>query len=291
MRSKAHWGYDTAFLAACRAELTVEPADVQRRRVSVAEESGAIAGFYALGGAPPVGELCLFFVEPARIGAGIGRLLWQDCLATAARIGLSEIRIESDPFAEGFYMAMGATRVGDVPSHSIPDRTLPLLSFDMGAVPVELLAVEDLEEEVESVLADVRDELRVFALEADVEHVGATSMPDGVTKGDVDVNLRVSPDRFDEVVAALSTGFDVAQAQNWTATFASFSGTRRGWPLGIQVTVAGSDADFLVELRDLMRNDPTLRRQYDAIKRANAGAGRNAYWQAKDDFLRRARNR
>jgi hypothetical protein len=76
------------------------------------------------------------------MGTGIGRMLWQDCLGAAARIGLSEIRIESDPFAEGFYRAMGATRVGDVPSQSIPDRTLPLLSFDMGEVPVELLVAK-----------------------------------------------------------------------------------------------------------------------------------------------------
>jgi GrpB-like predicted nucleotidyltransferase (UPF0157 family) len=271
--------------------LTLEPADVQRLRVCVAEESGAIAGFYALGSAPPVGDLCFFFVEPARIGAGIGRMFWRDCLATATRIGLSEIRIESDPFAEGFYIALGAMRVGAVPSRSIPDRTLPLLSFDMGEVPVELLAVEGLADDVASVVSDVRSELRVLAPEADIEHVGATSMPDGVTKGDVDVNLRMHPDRFDDVIAALSTQFAVAQPQNWTATFASFSGTRRGLPLGIQVTVAGSDDDSLVELRDLMRNDPSLRRQYDAIKRASAPAGRNAYWHAKDDFLRRARNR
>ena len=65
------------------------------------------------------------------ICTGIGTLLWQDCLATAARIGLSRIRIESDPFAEGFYTGMGATRVGDVQSQSIPDRRLPLLSFDI----------------------------------------------------------------------------------------------------------------------------------------------------------------
>ena len=131
LRSKAHWGYDDGFLFACRAELTLDPADVKRLRVTVAEESGTIVGFYALGGGPPEGELSFFFVEPRRIGAGIGRLLWQDCLATAAQIGLSRIRIESDPFAEGFYTGMGATRVGDVQSQSIPDRRLPLLSFDI----------------------------------------------------------------------------------------------------------------------------------------------------------------
>ena len=101
------------------------------------------------------------------------------------------------------------------------------------------------------------------------------------------MNLRVDHDRFDPVVVALSTRFDIAQPQNWTGTFASFSDTRRGFPLGIQVTVIGSDDDFLVDLRDRLRTDPEMRHEYDAIKRANAGAGRDAYWRAKDDFLRR----
>ena len=291
LRSKAHWGYDAGFLDACRAELTVEPGDVQRLRVTVAEESGEIVGFYALRGGPPDGELSFLFVEPARIGAGIGRMLWQDCVATAARIGLSRIRIESDPFAEGFYAAMSATRVGDVPSQSIPDRRLPLLSFDMGEVPIELRPVEDLATDIEAVLADLRRVLAALVPGVVVEHIGATSMPDGLTKGDVDVNLRVDHNRFDQVVATLSIRLDVAQPQNWTATYASFSDTSRGVPVGIQVTVIGSDEDFLVELRDLMRVDPELRHRYDAIKQASAPAGRDAYWRAKHDFLRRVRER
>jgi len=291
LRSKAHWGYDANFLAACRAELTVEPDDIQHLRVTVAEESGEIVGFYALGGGAPEGELFFFFVEPARIGTGIGTRLWQDCRATAARIGLSRIRIESDPFAEGFYTGMGATRVGDAQSQSIPERRLPLLSFDMGEVPIELCPAEDLASDIDAVLADLRRELAVLAPGVEVEHIGATAMPDGLTKGDVDVNLRVDADRFDQVVAALSTRFDVAQSQNWTETYASFSDTCRGVPLGIQMTVEGSEDDFLLTLRDLMRADPELRHQYDAIKEANAPAGRDAYWRAKDDFLRRLRNR
>jgi GrpB-like predicted nucleotidyltransferase (UPF0157 family) len=161
----------------------------------------------------------------------------------------------------------------------------------MGAVPIELRPVEDLAADIDAVLTDLRRELAVVAPGVEVEHIGATSMPDGLTKGDVDVNLRVDRERFDHVVAALSTRFDIAQPQNWSGTYASFSDTRRGVPLGIQVTVEGSVDDFLVALRDLMRADADVRRQYDEVKRANAGAGRDAYWRAKDDFLRRLRNR
>jgi GNAT superfamily N-acetyltransferase len=131
LRSKGSWGYDDRFLEACRAELTVDPADVEREWVAVAEDDGRMLGFYGLGGAPPQGELLFLFVEPDSIGSGTGRALWRDCLTTAAHAGFSRIRIESDPNACGFYLAMGATPVGEAPSRSITGRSLPVLSLDV----------------------------------------------------------------------------------------------------------------------------------------------------------------
>ena len=119
--------------------------------------------------------------------------------------------------------------------------------------PLELRPVDSVAGEVERVLAELRRELSTLAPGVCAEHIGATSMPDGVTKGDVDVNLRVERDRFDRVVRSLSDRFVVAQPQNWTGTYASFSDIRSGLPIGIQVTVEGSEDDFLVELRDRMR--------------------------------------
>jgi GNAT superfamily N-acetyltransferase len=131
LRSKGYWGYDRDFLEACREELTVDPADVDRLRVTVAEEDGEPVGFYAIGGEPPEGEIWFFFVAPERIGTGIGRALWRHCVVTATRIGLSRIRIESDPNALGFYLSRGAVQVGETPSQSIPGRSNPLLSLDV----------------------------------------------------------------------------------------------------------------------------------------------------------------
>jgi len=72
LRSKAYWGYDSTFLEACRAELSIEAADVERLRATVAEEDTDIVGFYALRGATPEAELMFLFVEPTRIGAERG---------------------------------------------------------------------------------------------------------------------------------------------------------------------------------------------------------------------------
>jgi GrpB-like predicted nucleotidyltransferase (UPF0157 family) len=110
-------------------------------------------------------------------------------------------------------------------------------------------------------------------------------MPDGLTKGDVDLNIRVSATGFDAAVETLREHFDVAQPHNWTATYASFSDESRALPVGLQVTVIGSPDDFLVPLRDLMRSDASLRHAYDSVKRDAAALGPDGYWAAKNAFL------
>lgn len=125
LRSKAHWGYNDAFLAACRHELTIRRGEMAARHVTVAEVDGAVAGHYTIDGT----ELGQLFVEPAHIGRGVGRALWTHAVGVARELGIHTLSIDSDPFAEGFYLAMGATRVGSTPSGSIPGRELPRLDF------------------------------------------------------------------------------------------------------------------------------------------------------------------
>ncbi|MFD7125098.1 MULTISPECIES: GNAT family N-acetyltransferase [Streptomyces] len=132
LRSKGHWEYDAEFLAACREELTVRPADVAARRTAVAEEDGRILGFTTLDGEPPRGALGMMFVEPDTIGRGVGRLLFAHTMDEARRLGFTGLTIDADPNAEPFYRAMGAVRIGATPSGSIPGRELPLLEVVLG---------------------------------------------------------------------------------------------------------------------------------------------------------------
>ena len=132
LRSKGYWGYDAAFLDACRAELTLTPDQAVAARV-VRGADGTVRGFHLLGpdpdGNPGRGELLMLFVDPTEIGNGVGRALLDDAVRYAARRGWSTLRVESDPAAEGFYVAHGARRVGTVPSGSVPGRELPLLDL------------------------------------------------------------------------------------------------------------------------------------------------------------------
>jgi len=125
MRSKAHWGYDAAFMQRLRPIMTISEDDLVASPVYVLDAGGAAVGLYRLTGTPPSGELEDLWLDPSAIGHGRGRLLFEHALATASELGFDELTIEADPNAEGFYAAMGATRVGE---HRSPSgRTLPLL--------------------------------------------------------------------------------------------------------------------------------------------------------------------
>ncbi len=126
MRSKAHWEYDEAFLEACRDELTVTPAMIAAREVRVAERDSVLQGLHRLSVAADDACIELLYVDPATIGSGVGRRLWDDLVARARRL-----LIEADPHTEGFYRRMGAVRAGSCPSGSIPGRMLPLLALDL----------------------------------------------------------------------------------------------------------------------------------------------------------------
>ena len=132
-RSKAHWGYEPAFLDACADELRIEPSalDDTRQVWRVAIDDRRIAGVYGL---VPLNadsiELEALFVEPAAIGAGIGACLVDDALCEARARGYRRMIIQGDPNATGFYKAMGAVEIGERESSSIPGRFLPL--FELG---------------------------------------------------------------------------------------------------------------------------------------------------------------
>ncbi|MEV6972321.1 GNAT family N-acetyltransferase [Kitasatospora sp. NPDC093806] len=130
LRSKAHWGYDAEFIEACRVELTLDPDVLAAGRATVVEADGRVLGFITLTGAPPEGELDMLFVEPEAIGRGIGRQLMEHLRAQAPALGFRRLTIAADPHAEPFYLAMGAVRIGTIPSGSIPGRELPLMALD-----------------------------------------------------------------------------------------------------------------------------------------------------------------
>lgn len=131
LRSKAVWGYDAAFMAACRPELTMRPMDLERTELQIAEAEGQMLGMVQIRVSAQEGQLLKLFVDPGHLRSGVGSRLLTWALARARQLGAVRLAVEADPGAEAFYRRHGAQRAGQVASGSIPGRMLPRLVFGL----------------------------------------------------------------------------------------------------------------------------------------------------------------
>jgi len=74
-----------------------------------------------------------------------------------------------------------------------------------------------------------REELRRLLPAAEVLHTGATSVPDALTRGDLDIHVRVAADAFAEACDALRRSYVAYRPAMWSTGFAAFvAADRRG---------------------------------------------------------------
>lgn len=131
LSSKAYWGYDSAFMEACKDELTLTDTILQTSELIVAEVDGVILGLAQLDVSPPVGVLEKLFVDGGAIGKGVGKHLFLWAVARASELGINQFTLDGDPNAVPFYLHMGAIQIGSSPSGSIPGRLLPKFQYDV----------------------------------------------------------------------------------------------------------------------------------------------------------------
>ncbi|MBI4170393.1 MAG: GNAT family N-acetyltransferase [Candidatus Aenigmarchaeota archaeon] len=60
----------------------------------------------------------------------MAKKMFNHLLRTASKLNAKNVRVVSDPNAEGFYLKMGARKVGEKKS-SIKGRMLPILQIDL----------------------------------------------------------------------------------------------------------------------------------------------------------------
>ena len=134
LRSKAHWGYDADFMRLCVPSLTVKEESIAEGRVLVAiDADGRTIGTGSVGRDGDDAELALMFVDPAAIGGGTGRTLFEAAVPLARGLGYRRMTILADVNAASFYERMGARFLRNEPSDAIPGRVLPFYEYDLTA--------------------------------------------------------------------------------------------------------------------------------------------------------------
>lgn len=121
---------------------------------------------------------------------------------------------------------------------------------------------------------------------SEIEHIGATAVPGCMTKGDVDIVVRVNASDFADADAALAAKLARNTGSIRTEQFAAFEKREAEPPLlGVQLVVRGSTFDDFAMFRDRLLSDPQLLAAYNALKREHQGKSMDAYRAAKAAFI------
>ncbi len=151
---------------------------------------------------------------------------------------------------------------------------------------MHLILSKDLKPVVEANLPAIAARLAALLPKAEFHHVGATAICGALTKGDVDVLLRVEQADFTSAVSVLRRHFAIKQPENWTESFASFGDDDAyPFPLGVQLMVRDSESDFMLFLHEYFSSNAVRLAEYNRIKTESAPLGPDAYWRAKDRYL------
>jgi len=142
------------------------------------------------------------------------------------------------------------------------------------------------QEQVAELRERYRGRLAMLLPNADVQEIGATTLPGAITEGDLDLLVRVPADLFMAARGALGDSYAVHQLENWTTSFASFKAAAREPEVGIHLVVEESEDDHLLRgSRDALLADPALVERYNALKREHEGGDPDVYWRAKTAFF------
>jgi GrpB-like predicted nucleotidyltransferase (UPF0157 family) len=136
-------------------------------------------------------------------------------------------------------------------------------------------------------LERLRSELAALVPGADVQHVGSTAIPGSLTKGDLDIQVRVARAGYSVAKAVLAKRFAVNEGGFTGDEGISFEDYSDEPSAGIHLTVVGGSADVQSRFRDLLVASAELRRDYDALKRRFHEGSMAEYREAKAAFVAR----
>lgn len=141
--------------------------------------------------------------------------------------------------------------------------------------PVAQTAFENIERELRALLPE----------DATIEHIGASSIPGAISKGDLDIFVGVEQRDFLNAQEALAGKFERNTGSTKTDTFCSFKDDYAIPPLGIQLAVNGSELDIFLIFRDLLRKSPELVNGYNKMKRSAEALSEDNYREVKAAFI------
>ena len=149
---------------------------------------------------------------------------------------------------------------------------------------MKFLHPEDYQEKCSLRFSYYKDEICKLVPKCKVEHIGASSIPNLISKGDLDIFIGVNKDEFENTITVLhQLNFQEKTGSLRTDELCMLESKNEN--VAFQVVVNGSKYEFFITFRDILINNPDLIKEYNLLKETCIGYSQEKYRKVKSEFI------
>lgn len=151
--------------------------------------------------------------------------------------------------------------------------------------PLRLRTQVELAAAIERLRARAEAEISALIPGGEVRHVGSTALPGGLTKGDIDLQVRVTREDFEAAARSLETLFTPREGPDVPGVRAFWAPT---WelPLDVLLTVRNAPGDVPWRVTEVLRLRADIRFAFERLQRRFEGRPLGEYRAAKTSFFK-----
>lgn len=134
-------------------------------------------------------------------------------------------------------------------------------------------------------------ELKAVLPNSRIEHIGSSSIEGAISKGDLDIFVGVSKERFDESLEAIKgLGFKIKEETLRTDSLCMLTTMLFNQDVAIQLVRDGSEFEDFLRFRDILNKRSDLVDEYNILKHECEGMEPSEYRAKKSLFIERVLN-
>ena len=139
---------------------------------------------------------------------------------------------------------------------------------------------------IEEIFDELSQRLRSILPDSRIEHVGSSSIPGTISKGDLDIFVGVSPLEFEQSISLVqSIGFYEKSDTMRTDSLRMMVSDDYKEDVAIQIVANGSEFECFIDFRDKMRSSSELVLKYNRLKQNCRGMCHGQYREVKSSFI------
>lgn len=151
---------------------------------------------------------------------------------------------------------------------------------------LKFLEAHQYQGEISRLYEEIAKEVGQLLPNARVEHIGASSIPGAVSKGDLDVFVGVARDTLEQAVTLLErNGYREKSNTLRNESLCMLESKAYEYPVALQVVVNESQFETFLKFRDALRDREALLKEYNQMNKLCEGMSENDYRSRKSEFL------